>query len=139
MVGFQNKKRASTLAGPKAPVLLRYLVQEWVILFRRLTLRSRYSSFWPAFTTSPSFFSFFASAFDSPLAVPATVTLWPRWSSSLTVLLRRPHTLPSSPAMENSPTSSPFCKQPVTVIVPLAGFSACFSCAFVFAGSWVAG
>src|ERR1035441_9358781 len=125
---------------PKKPrFLLRYLAQVSLIIFRLVTRRSRYSSFWEAFSTSPSFFSFFASAFDSPLAVPVTVTLWPRWSSSLTVLLRRPHTLPSSPAMENSPASSPFCKHPVTVIVPLAGFSVCFSCAFVFAVSWVAG
>src|ERR1700692_4583173 len=104
----------------KPPFLLRYLAQVSVTMFRLVTRRSRYSSFSDAFTTSPSFFSFFASAFDSALAVPATVTLWPTWSSSFTVLLRRPHTLPSSPKMENSPAPSPLCKQPVTLTFRLA-------------------
>ena len=61
----------------KLPFLLRYLAQVSLIIFRLVTRRSPYSSFSDAFTTSPSFFSFFASPFDSPLAVPVTDTLWP--------------------------------------------------------------
>jgi hypothetical protein len=44
------------------------------------------SSFHAAFPTWPSFFS---SAFASRVGEPVTVTWWPTWSASLTVLLRR--------------------------------------------------
>src|SRR5947208_553283 len=76
------------------------------------------ASFFSCSTASP--FSFSA---DSGLSVPVTVTLWLRCSDSFTVLLRRPYVFPSSPVMEYSPGSSPFCKQPVTVVLPPAIFS----------------
>src|SRR4029077_2042894 len=86
-------------------------------IFRLVTRSSPYSSLPDAFSSCPSFFF---SAFDSRVTGPLTVTLWPTCWSSLT-LLRRPQVLPSSLVRENSPASSPFCKQPVTVSVWLPG------------------
>jgi hypothetical protein len=43
------------------------------------------------------------------------------------LLLRTPHVLTSLPVIENSPGSSPFCKQPVTIFMWLMGFLSCFS------------
>src|SRR5438477_9851463 len=76
------------------------------------------ASLFPCSAASP--FSFSA---DSALTVPVTVTLCPRCADSFTVLLRRPYVFPSSPLIEYSPGSSPFCKQPVTVVLPPAVFS----------------
>src|SRR6516162_9234421 len=75
----------------------------------------------------PSFFSFsafspFSFSYDSALNVPVTVTLWPRCLERSTAELLRSYLLPSSPVMENSSASSPFCKQPVTVFFSLAFF-----------------
>src|SRR5712691_12537594 len=92
---------------PKTSHNLRYLLQPSLTIFRLATRISPYSSLFEAFSTSPAFFSFFSSAFDSGLAEPVTVTLWPRCSSSLTLLLFKPQTVPSSPLIENSPGSSP--------------------------------
>src|SRR5216684_4157664 len=47
--------------------------------------------------------------------------------NSLTLLLRMPHVLTSLPVIENSPGSSAFCKQPVTIFMWLMGFLSCFS------------
>src|SRR5438477_7415792 len=76
------------------------------------------ASLFPCSAASP--FSFSA---DSALTVPVTVTLCPRCADSFTVLLRRPYVFPSSPVIEYSLGSSPFCKQPVTVVLPPAIFS----------------
>jgi len=54
-----------------------YLLQRSLTIFRLATRMSPYSSLFDAFSTSPSFFSFFSSALDSLLAEPVTVTLWP--------------------------------------------------------------
>src|SRR6202521_1999603 len=98
----------------------RYLVQLWLTIFKLITRSSPSSPFWPPFLTWPSFFS---SALVSRVGEPVTVTWWPTWSESLTVLLRKSQLLPSSPVMENSSGWSPFCRQPVTAFVSLADFS----------------
>src|SRR6266852_4895416 len=106
----------------------RYLLQLSLTIFRPVTVRSAYSVLLPAFSTCPSFFS---SAFVSWVVEPVTITFCPRCSSNLTLVLRSPQVFPSSPVMENSPGSSPFCRQPVTVCVDFSAFFSCFSGAAV--------
>src|SRR6202162_3325336 len=107
-----------------------YLLQVSLTILRVVTRRSPYSSLLDAFSTRPSFFSLFSSALVSRRGEPVTVTWWPTCSSSLTLLLRRPQLFPSSPMIENSFGSSPFCKHPVTVLAWLVGF--CVASQFPF-------
>ena len=79
-----------------------YLPQVLLTIFKLATRRSPDSSL----PGTLSVFPFFVSpAFDSWVMRPLTVTLCPRCPPSLTALLRRPQTLPSSPVIENSPGS----------------------------------
>ena len=106
--------RPEFLVDPKAPFGWRYLPQVLLTIFKLATRRSPDSSL----PGAPSVFPFFVSpAFDSWVMRPLTVTLCPRCPSSLTTLLRSPQTLPSSPVIENSSGSWPFCRQPVMVFV----------------------
>src|ERR1035437_3516469 len=111
-----------------------YLLQVSLTILRVVTRRSPYSSLLDAFSTCPSFFSLFSFAFVSRAREPVTVTWWPTCWSNLTLMLRRPQLLPSSPAMENSPGSAPFCKHPVTVLVRPLGF--CLASTFRSVPAW---
>src|ERR1051326_5282954 len=98
-----RKDHSTDLSECDSPVVffapIRYW-QLWLIIWRLLTFRS------PASLPSCSFLVTF----------PVTVTLWFKWSASLTELLFSPHVRPSSPVMRNSFFSlASFVKHPVAV------------------------
>ena len=86
--------------NPKAPFgRWHYLTQVSLTISKLVTRRS------PDSSLRGAVFVVVFPAFDSCVMRPLTVTLCPRCPSSLTALLRRPQTLPSSPVIENSPGS----------------------------------
>src|ERR1022692_870326 len=78
------------------------------------TCRSRYSSLLDACSTCPSFVVFSFASKAVARAEPVSLTWRPTIGSNLMLLLRRDQIFPSSPASENVPASSPFCKHPAS-------------------------
>src|ERR1700723_3031773 len=92
-----------------------YFVQVSLIMVIATTCRSRYSSLLDACSTCPSFVVFSFASTAVARAEPVSLTWRPTIGSNLMLLLRSDQIFPSSPASENVPASSPFCKHPVTV------------------------